>query len=110
MATIISSTNKTKVLNQLDTYNHTTLTTNMYVVEVSTNGIPPSGLSVTIQQNGVTKATTTTPGNLQAGLDVRIILNCTIGDLISVILASSAAADQGGNAFKATLKITPGLV
>lgn len=110
MATNISGIFQTKVLSNLDTYNHTALQTSMYVVEVQMNEIPPSGLQIQIKQNGSTKATSVAPTAAQQALNLRIILNCAANDVIAVILSSSAASDSGPNAVKGILKITPGSV
>lgn len=109
MAQVVSGISKTKILNQLDTYNHTTLQASMYKVAVKLSEIPASGITITIQQNGVTKASTSVPKAAQSHVELQVILNCAISDVIAVILASSVAGDQGGNSFKASLEIQPGL-
>lgn len=110
MATTITNIAQTKVLNQLDTYNHTALLSSMYTVEMDLNEIPPSGITITIQQNSSTKASLSAPAASQSAMSLRTILNCAANDIISVIIASSTPSDQLGNSFKGILKITPGTV
>ncbi len=108
MATTITNITKSKVLNQLDTYNHTALSTSMYMVSVQLTEQPPSGITITIKQNGSTKATLSAPAATQETMNLQTVLNCTATDTITVILASSTASDQGGNSFKAILNIHEG--
>jgi len=110
MAQIPSKLSNSKVISQLDTYNHTAALSSMYVVEVKMSEIPPSGLSIVIQQNGSTKLTSIAPAADQNHIDARIILNCAANDLISVILSSAVSSDTGPNAVKGILNIHPGSV
>lgn len=110
MSQNISGIGRSKVLNALDTYNHTTLQNGTYVVDCNATVIPASGLSIVIQLNGSTKLTSTAPTNAQQAVNARIVLNCAVGDVISVILSSGSPSDKGLNVVKAILVITPGLV
>lgn len=111
MATTITGITKTKVLSNLDTYNHTTLAASMYNVKCTLSEQPPSGVIITIQQNGVTKATTTTaPAATQQLVELAVTMNCAISDLLSVIITSSNPTDTGKNAIKAILNIHQGSV
>ena|SRR5665213_2136149 len=112
MATIITGIMQEKILTNLDTYNHTTASASMYTVEVKLSEVPPSGCTITIAQSGSTSnsVSTTAPAATQNHVELRTILNCAIGDVIAVTLASSAPIDQGPNAIRASLKISPGLV
>jgi hypothetical protein len=110
MATTITGIGTVKVLSNLDTYNHTTTLASMYNVQVDLSEQPPTGCSITIQQNGSTKATSATPGATQLNMKLGVLLNCAIGDVISVILASSNTAESAPNQIKAILKITPGTI
>lgn len=108
MATIISGISKTKVLNQLDTYNHTALANSMYMVKLSINEIPPSGITVQLKQNSTVRASLSVPAATQSPMDIQVVMNCAINDVIGVVIASSTASDQGGNSFKAILNIHQG--
>lgn len=99
-----------KVINALDTYNHTALQNSMYKVSVNATEIPPSGLAIVIQQNSVTKATAALPAAAQNHVDLQVVLNCAVNDVISVILSSASNADKGINEIKAILNIHPGSV
>lgn len=111
MAQTITGITKTKILTNLDTYNHTTLASGMYTVRCTLSEQPPSGVILTIQQNSVTKATTTTiPAAAQEIVDLQIVLNCAINDIISIIISSSNPTDTGKNVIKAILNIHQGSV
>lgn len=108
MATLITGIAQTKVLSNLDTYNHTALTAGMYMVAVRATEIPPSGLLLTIQQNSVTKATAALPAASQSHIELQVVLNCAINDVISVILSSGSTSDTQLNTVKASLNIHVG--
>jgi|SRR5665213_1404263 len=112
MATIITGIESTKVLSNLDTYNHTALSASMYTVSVKLSEVPPSGCTITIAQSGSTSnsVSTSVPAATQNHVELRTLLNCAVNDVISVTLASSSAIDQGPNAIKASLKISVGQV
>lgn len=112
MATVITGIMQEKVLTNLDTYNHTTLSPSMYTVQVMLTEVPPSGCTITIAQSGsrTTSVSTSAPAATQSHVELRTVLNCAISDVIAITLASSTAIDTGPNAIKAILRITPGLV
>ncbi len=110
MATIITGTEQSKVISNLDTYNHTALLNSMYVVSLMVTEQPPSGLTITIQQNGSPVVATSAPSTAQGVVQLRTILNCAANDLISIIVASSSSTDIAINQIKGILKITPGTV
>jgi hypothetical protein len=110
MAQIITGISQSKVLSSLDTYNHTAGAAQMYTVNVKMSELPPSGLSIVIQQNGSPMATSVAPAATQGELDLRIVLNCAISDVISVILSSSNVQEAGRNQIKGILNITPGII
>lgn len=108
MAQTITGITQTKVLNQLDTYNHTALATSMYTVDVHATEIPASGLIITIKQNGSTIVTSAVPAAAQNHSDLRVVLNCAATDIIGVQLSSGVTADTGKNVVKAILNIHQG--
>lgn len=110
MSQVIQGIGQVKVLNSLDTYNHTALLTSPYVVSCNALAIPTSGIVITIQLNGVSKLVSTLPTSAQEAINSRVILSCAANDLISVIISSSVPQDALRNDFKAILSITPGLV
>lgn len=109
MSQIITGTSRTKVLNGLDTYVHTTAATSMYVIEIDVAIQPNSGLSVVLKQNSTTIATSAAPSADQKHVVLRAVANCTAGDTLSAVLTSSTAIDQQSNAgIKAILNIHQG--
>lgn len=108
MATIITGIESSKVLSNLDTYNHTTKAAGMYQVSVSVSEQPPSGMSIVIQQNGSQKAASAAPAASQGVVMLSVPLNCALGDVISVILSSSVASDKAINQIKGILNIHQG--
>jgi len=110
MATIISGISKSKVLSNLDTYNHTALTAGMYNVSISLSEQPPSGVSILIKQNSTTIASFSSPAATQGVINLQALLNCAINDVIGVVISSSSASDQTINSIKAILNIHQGSV
>lgn len=111
MAQTINGISRSKVISNLDTYNHTALQNSMYVVEVKMNEtITGSAVMIDIQQNGVSKSLVGPPISIRKGLNNRIILNCAASDLISVVVSSSALPDSGPNSIKGILNIRIGSV
>lgn len=108
MATIITDLISTKVLSNLDTYNYTVKTAGMHMVSLTLNELPPSGCTITIQQNSTPVASLAAPATAQNNMELQTVINCATSDLISVIIASSTATDQGPNAIKAILNIHTG--
>jgi hypothetical protein len=108
MAQTISNIESTHVIAELDTYNYTVLKAQMYTVELDMSEQPPSGLSINIQQNGSSKATSTQPTTAQSHIPLRIVMNCAVNDVISVVLSSSNSNDQQLNSIKGILNIHEG--
>lgn len=108
MAIAISGISKSKVLSNLNTYNHTALQTSMYTVSIRLTEIPPSGVSIVIKQNSSTIATSVAPSSTQNHIELRAQLNCTINDVIGVVLSSAVASDSLANTVKAILDINIG--
>jgi len=108
VAQLVTGIGQAKVLNALDTYNHTALTANMYTVSVDMSELPPSGLSVVIKQNGSTMATAALPADSQSNIKLQVVLNCAINDTIGVVLSSAQASDTGLNVVKGLLNIHVG--
>lgn len=92
----------------LETYRHVATAASMYVVDVDISEIPPSGLSIVIQQNGSTKATSAAPASSQIHVPLRVVMNCAISDNIDVIVTSSLPAEAGINLIKGSINIHRG--
>lgn len=110
MAQTIVRIDQSLVTRSLDTYNYTVAQAGMLVVDVQMGEVPPSGLSIVIQKNSVTQVSSTAPAAAQSIVDLRTILNCAANDVISVILSSSSAIDQGLNSVKGLINIHQGSV
>ena len=112
MSITISVMEQTKALNGLNTYVHTAKQNSMYTVECDTDIQPGSSLSVSIAQTGSASVSVTAPAPVpnQIHIPLKKILNCQIGDVITITLSSSNVIDQQLNAVKTFLKITPGIV
>lgn len=108
MAQTISKISRSQVISSLDTYNHTALANSMYMVNVQMNEIPPSGLSIAIKQNGTTKVTSIAPAAAQSAISVQIVLNCSVNDIIGVVVSSANASDTGRNVVKGLINIHQG--
>jgi hypothetical protein len=109
MAQLIGKINQSKSVASLDTYNQTIVTAAPYVVSVSFTEIPPSGLTVAIQQNSSQKSTATVLANSQETLNQQVILNCASGDVISVVVSSANAVDYNPGALKGIINIRQGV-
>lgn len=105
MSQVLVITDSSKVLSQLDAYNYTVPQAGTYNVSVQMSEIPPSGLSIVIQQNSVSKASSAAPSAAQSNMNLQISLNCSISDVLSVVLSSSQASDKQLNVVKGIVNI-----
>lgn len=132
MAQTITGITKTKIITNLDTYNHTTLAAGAYTMSLAINERPRSGIIITMQRNGSTIATTaapttqdsasvtgagtgpiTAPTQLDIGQEVvqlTVSVTCAIGDVLTAIVSSATAHDGKSNDFKGILNIRQGSV
>ena len=107
--TIVPGRTQEIVVSQLDTYNHTAMNAGNYTVSVSINEIPPSSISVVIQLNLVTKATSIAPSATQELIQLQQVIDCAVNDVISVIISSSNPAEALPNIFKGQINLRYGL-
>jgi hypothetical protein len=118
MATIVIPNFLTeKVVNGLNTYTYTVGSASMHTCRIEVDHRDTSTLSIAITQAGsvnATLATATLPGSSnaagspQSAFILMATANCQVSDVISFVLTSSAAIDQGLNNVKARLKVTVG--
>ena len=107
--------NPTLLLNQpfvfcgLGTLTQTIAATGLYNVHVELTETPPSGLVVTVTQNGSTKYTSPTITPTQSAQQFKTELSCTAADVINVVLSSASAVDALLNTVKSTVTIGQGL-
>lgn len=108
MAQTLQNMDQSKVISSLDTYNYEIPANGMHMIHVQMNEVPPSGLSVVIERNSVQVASSGTLAASQSIIDLQIVLNCTAGDDISIIVSSSEAEEAAPNAVKGIINIHPG--
>jgi hypothetical protein len=106
--TIITNLISSKVISNLDTYQYTVKEAGMHYVSLGINEKPPSGITISIQQNSNTPVTTSAPGASQQVVQLATTFNCAVNDTITIVVASSTATDQGPQAFKGILTIKQG--
>lgn len=110
MSQVLVLRGKSKVINNLDTYNYTVVEAGMHMVRASVSEIPPSGMSIVLQKNSVTQKTSEVPAATQQLVDTQIVMNCAVNDVISVVLSSSDIDDTGRNVLKGIINIHRGSV
>jgi hypothetical protein len=114
--------NTSTVFAGLGTSTFTVTTTGLYTVAF-TSSIPyqaaggqgdsttvsgGSSLQVVVNQNGSAKLTVGSPSPYQASMGGSVHLQCTAGDVITVVMSSSAAADNALNAVKSIINLFQG--
>lgn len=87
---------QSSVATGLSTDVHKVVTAGVYSVTVRTTCVQPSGLVITISRTGSASNSVSTPTTspLQQDIQLNAQFTCATGDLITVALTSSAAADQ----------------
>lgn len=106
--TTITNLISSKVLSNLDTYVYTVKEAGMHYVALAINELPPSGITISIQQNSNSPITTSAPAARQQVVQLATTFNCAVNDTITIVVASSTATDQGPQAFKGILTIKQG--
>lgn len=93
-----------QIVTNLDTYTHTVVSAGLRIAKALVTIPAGSGLTITIQHNGSTIASSPAPVSLQDSIYVASLpVYCAVNDTISWIIASSAAIDQSTNALQITL-------
>jgi len=110
MATIISNSASSIVVSNLDTYQFTVPLASLYRVSCRASEIPPSGLQITINQNGSQLAQTVVPAASQNHTELTLIVNAAASDVLQIVLSSAVASDSLMQAVKAIIKFSPGQV
>lgn len=100
--------NKPYVNVGLDTMTHTVQKSTIYSVQVQLTEVPPSGLSVVVNQNGSPIFTAPTLSPTQIAQQFKVAINCTANDVITVVLSSASAIDNQLNTVKSTISIQEG--
>lgn len=70
-----------------------------------------SGLVITLSQSGSSSVSVSTPPTspLEEIVNINHLFNCAVGDLLSVVVSSSAAADQPPALVKTTIRLSAGV-
>lgn len=94
----------------LSTDTHKILVAGLYSLYVSSTELPPSGLVITLSQSGSVTVSVNTPSTspLQQVVNINHQFNCAVGDILSVVLTSSAPLDQPPNMIKTTINLRQG--
>lgn len=92
----------------LDTMTYTVPSTGLYNVQVSLTEIPPTGLSVVINDNGSPIFTAPSITPTQLAQQFKFGFQATAGHAITVVLSSAAAIDAQLNSVKSTITIGQG--
>jgi hypothetical protein len=88
---------ETNLQGGLGTFTHTAGNTGQYYVSCISTVVPPSALSIVINHNGSPVATSVAPSSTSNHVEVNATINTTVGDTLSVVLTSSAPADNVPN-------------
>lgn len=108
MATTITGIGQSKVINALDTYNHTALNNSLYKVSLQLTDRPTGGLTIAIKQNSSTIITQSFPSTTQNQFNLQAILNCSVNDVIGVVITSTSTFDTRANVLQGILNIHMG--
>lgn len=95
----------------LGTFSITVPVAGDYTLECKATLLPPSGLQIVLSQTGSVSdsvtigGTATNPSASQQSLGTSTQFECAAGDVLSVALTSSAAADQLANSVKGIINV-----
>jgi len=93
----------------LGTFTYTVQTAGLHGAVAVSSVLPPSGLSIVIQQNGTTVASSLSPSASSQIVSAYIYpINCAVGDVISFILSSSNSNDTMLNTAKTIIRVQAG--
>lgn len=95
------------VIDGLGTYTRTIATANPHSIRCYTTiDNQSSALVITLNLNGTPIATSLTAGPTNRWLEVDAYAQCAIGDVITVVLTSSSAADSVPGTLQSTISVT----
>jgi|SRR5579859_8072730 len=90
----------------LGTFSKSVTLPGIYEASIVISELPPSGLSVLIQQNGSTKFSFSSPAATQQTINLQGMLNCAANDTIAFVLSSSNVNDEQLNTVKSQILLT----
>lgn len=100
--------NQSQVLSGLATMTYTVPTTGIYSVAVQSTEIPPSGISIVVNDNASPVYTAPALSPTQSAIQFRQYFNWTAADAITIVLSSSNANDLAINNVKTNVIIQQG--
>ena len=100
--------NQSQVLSGLATMTYTVPTTGIYSVALQSTEIPPSGISIVVNDNGSPVYTAPALSPTQSAVQFRRYFNWTAADAITIVLSSSNANDLAINNVKTNIIIQQG--
>lgn len=94
----------------IGTWSYTVPTLGTYAVSIFSTFAAPSGLIITINQNGsaVGPSPTTALPASQSEINIQARLNCAAGDVITVVLSDSTFQDQSIPTIKTIIDLHQG--
>jgi len=97
---------QSNIFTGLGTWTYTASVAGLYDIAAVASVLPPSGLSIVINQNGSPVATSLTPSAAQLSVSAQVMnLNVAASDVITVVLTSSTQSDTLPNALKTLITL-----
>lgn len=102
---------QTSASSGLSTDTHKISVAGVYSIYTRTTDIPPSGIVATLSQSGSQSVSVSTPTTspVQKHIELNGKFNCAVGDILSVVLTSSASVDQSPNLIKTIINLKQGI-
>lgn len=97
---------QTNVFCGLGTFTYNVTVAGLYAASATATELPPSGLSIVINQNGSPVTTSLTPSTAQQIVSAQTPISCAVNDVITFVLSSSSANDLMLNTLKTLINIT----
>jgi hypothetical protein len=89
----------------LGTFTYTAALAGVYFVSAQSSVLPPSGLSIVINQNGSPVMTSAAPSAAEQTVNLQDQINCAASDVITVVISSSNANDLMLNTVKTIITL-----
>jgi hypothetical protein len=93
----------------LQTVQHTVMTAGQFSIETKATENPISNLIVTINYNGSPIATSSSTPLTQPFAELVARQQCIVGDILTVVMSSTAPIDNNLNTVKTTVNIRRGI-
>jgi hypothetical protein len=90
----------------LGTFTYNVTVAGLYFASCTSSELPPSGLSIVINQNGSPVVSSATVQPAQMIVSAQTQISCAVNDVITFVLSSSNANDLSANTIKSTIVIT----